>query len=542
MSENINNNLPDDKNGVEPISNNNINTDFSTTIEKSPKKDNKKLLMIIAALIVIGAMIAAIGFLSNPKVKIAKALADVPTEFTNTLNDFAPEIAFGDIINTSYETGISDVQSKLTITGANLNGGKPITIDFITKNNPKAKKSAMNFNFDLGGVNFSTDMIAIGDEFYFNAPSLYSKPLKLNLKTLGQDLASSPAKADLENTGADVDENLSVDFYATPNSNKEFEYGFKKYAKAEIDTLTKNMKVEKVKVADTYSSDLTTLGMTAKEVTAYELTIKASDIKALLNKIVDYNAKVQQDKFDSLYDSFKSETDSQKEQINSMDLPETVTSTVLIEDKKLIGVIFNNEEENSDIKIYLAGKLNTTDKIAIIATDENEQSANVIEMQNTKDLKTINILSNEHAAADALKNVKPVNEITNTGDVITIKNVKNSKSYDINLSEIKTGKAFRAKFEQIPVEVDGYKLMDFSGEIFVGIESPEITAPENPQDLLKMDEKSYEKFKTELVDNSKKIGAQFMFKLTTGGNIPDEASSIGIIGGADGPTAIRIKK
>lgn len=479
--------------------------------------NNKTIIGVVIALVVLAGSYFAYGKLGkdNPKVELKDAFLGVITEFHNTANDLTPGLGESEMSKKILDNGAFDLDMNVNTELLASMGIDKAGINLKFKQNNKAKKAEFEMEANLGNLStLSLNTKFLGDEIYLDAPFAYDKAFKINAKTLGADLETS-ALATLMNIDTEEAKNLSIDLFGNAKTFAEQKKEFFAFVKTEQSTLVKNMNITKVE-----TDKVTSEKLAQTDLEQFSIEVNSADLKAYLNKSIDFVISVNEKQIesiagtDSLMNSdFQSQIDSLKQtktEIENAELKEKVTlKATLNKDGKLVAFNLPNfatdAKEKEVMNVYLAGKKNTTDDITVEFSDELDTFTMTYKMvagesQNTSDFL---ISENDETMFSFSSTYSPADK-SFTG-AFSLIDYYSDETTNLSLKgkyeDVVEGVSYNQVIDNLTINVPYQEPIVLSGNIKMSVEAPEITAPENSTEILKLTKEELNSLETEIMTN-----------------------------------------
>ena len=430
---------------------------FNDELLKTSKPNKNKLMIIIAAIVLIGVF-AGIGVYAivnnNPKVKVLKGLKATSEELQNK-ETLTEKIAGKSYLKDLEEKGMNQ-NMKFTINSTNLKGlaelnGAGISID--SSIDQKNKKLMLNIGGEYKGTSIAkAQFYTDNKKLMLSVPELYNSWFTCDAENIQNQYNNSL----FSQNGKLPNQEISIKAFGNDGDkilDKEFcdaiVKGYLKDNAEKLTTIGKNIKVEKSKETKNIE-----IGGVNQECTGYDVVISGQDAKMFIASIYDYMLQdegikkviteqvrysyMQQDKkytspeamVDDMYGQMKKARDSFESSVTFDD----VNATIYIDKKgRAVSIesntaINNGNGEKVDIKCSndFKGKDNVGDIIDMSMELSNNGEKIKIDLDNSNNIKDDTI--NEEMNLVLSSNNQPMN--------IKMKSVYNTKSGDLMLQLI----------------------------------------------------------------------------------------------------------
>lgn len=468
--------------------------------------NSKLIIAVLAVLIVGGGIFAFTKGASGSKAEVAKALMGLKDEYSNTINDFAPDFGTKEMMQKYSKDGIFSADINLNTDYFKSQGIDSAGLTYSIKNNPKENLYSLTLDANGGSLSASADLTLIKNDVYLNIPMLYDNAFKIVGDTVGADIQDS---ALVKFLGADLSEykDLKFDFTSLPRTTDELKKDFSNYIKTESNSLIKNLEVTKSSASDDETAKINNLLTdSSRKITPekFELKFKADDIKAVMKKSSEYIVDLQKRELaaigfndESALEDISSSIKEAQEKIDEMKIADPYIINVFIENGKVVAINTNiSEEEKISAEIYFLGSKNTTDNMILnILEDDKEKTTISSNMSLSDSANIINVnVKSEYDEINYTETYKPTDK--------TLKVEGNFNEEVISLSgkfeNIEKGKGYNFIFDNISIPGIEFNL---SGNLNFSTETPEINAPENAIEILKLDESEIQSLMTKIEGN-----------------------------------------
>lgn len=481
---------------------------------------DKKIIAIIIAVLVIGigayvfSQKGGLGAVS-PKLKILNGIMGITDEYIKTLNDFTPEIGVEELYQ-KYEKDMTyTTEIDLNTDHFKMMGMDKAGLKILTKSNPKEKQMQADMGLKVGNIiGADISLIGAGDEYFVNIPSVYSKALKVNGKTIGEDLNNSVFKEMSPEFATEIEKykDLQFDPYSIAYTREDIKKEYLAYVKEELSAFEKNLNVEKVDTDSKFVEKMKEFGAEKAETEQYNLKVKSEYLKPLLIKSLEYSnfRQIKAMKSEYLKEQYSKVFEEAKKDIENENFPEEVEMKVIMEKDKIIAFDFK-PEENKDLTIYLLGEKNTTDKVVFNGKDEVKELSVISELKTAEDKNEISVKMD--GEFDLIMTYMP-KDMSMTGSLDTKGN--NIMTMVGKYENVTKGSAFDFILDKLEIKDDSQSIV-LNGKLKYDSAKPMIEKPAESVEILKVTKEEFEQISQEVMTNVQTNYGPLMMLMMGGG-------------------------
>lgn len=455
---------------------------------------NAKLIGIVVAVLAVLGLVFAFsqggGGKSGSNSGVFKTLDIIGNEFTNTLEDFMPDMGVKEFNEKIQKNGTYSTNVKLA--GDVKPAGK-IEFGLDLKSDPNSKKMQMQFDVGAIGAALNVTLTAINNEMFLNIPTMYEKPIKINFETLGKDLQSDTFKkmsGNADNSSVEKYKDLKINLFSDYSNPSKAKVEFEKHVGPEISALEKNAKVEKVDVEKAFADKLKEEGSTRADLEQVNIEVDSKDFKALLLKVIDFYEMVQKSQISGLpEEDYRNSFKNVKEDIEKAEMPEKI-NLKLVSSKGVPVVISFPGTDNRVANIVLAGNKNVTDKVVFYESGDSASNEKI-----TFDMKTGD---KENTLKFDLAGVAEINSSYKKDSKELSMNIKDESSVVLTLkgkyTDVKKGESYKLDVESLEFSQGSGEPLKLSGAIETSASKPDIKNVGDSIEVLKLNETELMKF------------------------------------------------
>lgn len=466
---------------------------------------SKKLLAIVGAVAIVGSGLAfsqkGFFFGLNDKSKVMNAIVGIADEYTNTLDDFTPEIGLKELQENFEKNMKSSVELNLNTQALKPLGIETAELRIGNKADIKSKQAMFNIDMKAGKVlDANINIINNGNEYFLFVPTIHQKAFKVNGLTLGEDLNNSIFKDFSPESAEQIEKlkDLKLDPYSVALTDEAIKKEYLNFVKNELSDFVKNLNVEKVETSEKVTAKMAELNIENNNTQQYDVKIKSEYLKPLLLKSIEYSFDRQLKVLKSEYieQEYAKSLENTKQDIQEKEWPEEIVLNVVLKNDKAFAINYKGED-NKSLELYLLGEKNTTDKIFINAIDTEEHII-------TSELKKSDDKNELEIKIDKNMNILS-SYVPSTMSSITNINSDGEEVLSIvgKYENVKKGSAFDFIMDKLQIK-DGNNTLYFAGSLKYDLSDILFETPQESIEILKVSKEEFESISQEVISNIEK--------------------------------------